>query len=85
MPPQEKVRPASVPGTLNTTVCADRVTVTAVDEGIEPASTFTLIVNWPLPAGKNELDWSVVPVYLSPPIATSTDALICAPPALATS
>ena len=84
-PPQMNVKPASVPGTLKTTVCADSVTSTLLDDEIEPASTPTSILSVPSPEGRNEFDWSVDPVYSSPPILTVTVALIYAPPAFSQS
>ena len=56
-----KVNPASVPGTLNTTVCADSVTEIRLEDEIEPVSTLTFILRVPSPEGKNEFDWSVDP------------------------
>ena len=55
-PPHLNVNPASVPGTLNTTVWASIVTVMSVDDGIEPESTLTSIASMPVPDAKNELD-----------------------------
>ena len=84
LPPQMKVNPASVFGTLNTTVWAERTTSILLDEEIEPASTPTSIFSVPSPDGRKEFDWSVPPTYSSPPIMTLTDALICTPPAFST-
>ena len=78
------VNPASVPGTLNTIVCAVSITSILLDEEIEPASTPISMLSVPWPEGRKELDWSVLPTYSSPPIVTVTDALICTPPAFST-